>query len=413
MNLLKSIQSHPVLLGAAGIVAAVAAFAGATYAWGPSRTTYTMEQPADHVVFDSITNNPNYGDEREFVTIQDVTAGNQLTNTANLVPGHEYKVQIYIHNNAASNLNASGVGIAHDTTVRAALPATVNGSETVDGFIMASNASPAEVYDTAALKSTSAVDLEFVSGSAMLHTNMQQTKLSDGVITTGVKVGDSDLSGDWHGCLEYAGAVTFNFKVKQPAASSFTMSKQVRAHSTTTGGWADSYAAQPGETVDYIIRYQNTGTITQENVVVKDALPTGVSYIAGSTVLANSNYPSGKTINDDVVTTGVNIGTYAPGANAWVRFSAKVASNDNLAACGANTLTNTARVTTGAGTQTDTAVVTVNKTCATPTTPTTPTTPAQTAELPHTGVVMDVLGVSGLGAISYAGYAYVISRRGL
>lgn len=365
MNLIKSIQTHPAMHGVAGVVVAVAAFAGTMFAWGPDRPTYTMERPADHVTFNSITNNPNYGDEREFVTIKDVTTGGGLTNSADLVPGHEYQVQVYVHNNAASNLNAGGTGIAHDTTVRAALPASVNGSETVDGFVVASNAAPKEVYDTAALKSAGNVDLEYVNGSAMLRTNFQQTKLSDSVITTGVKVGDKDLSGDWRGCLEYAGAVTFNFKVKQPAANaSFAMSKQVRKHSTTTGGWVESYAAQPGETVDYLINFKNDGQTTLSNVVVKDALPAGMTYVAGSTILANGNYPTGKTINDEVVTgTGINIGTYAPGLTAWVRFSATVAANDSLAACGVNTLKNVATVETDFGTKTDDAVVTVTKTC--------------------------------------------------
>lgn len=451
MNLLKSIQTHPALHGAAGVTVAFLAFAGATFAWGPDRTTYTMEQPANHVVFNSITNNPNYGDEREFVTIKDVTTGTQLTNTATLLPGHEYKVQVYIHNNAATNLNESGIGIAHGTTVRAALPASVNGSETVDGFVTASNATPKEIYDTAALKSTGNVDLEFVNGSAMLHTNNQHTALSDSIITTGVKVGDKNLSGDWRGCLEYAGAVTFNFKVKQPAASDFTMDKQVRTHSSTTGGWVESLAAQPGDVVDYIIRYKNTGTITQENVVVKDTLPAGVTYVAGSTVLANSNNPTGKAINDEVVTNGINIGTYTAGSNAWVRFSAKVADNASLKTCGANTLKNTATVKTGFGNKSDTATVTVNKTCEAgkdvtvceissktvitisgeqqkahpelyeskdsktckPAAPVKPETPAKTQELPHTGFALSALSLAGVGALSYAGYMYISSRRGL
>ena len=335
----------------------------ASFAWGPERPTYTMAHPADHVTFNSITDNPNYGDEREFVTIQDVTAGTKLKSTATLTPGHEYMVQVYVHNNAASNLNASGVGIAKDVMVRAALPASVNGSDTVDGFVAASNAKPKNVYDSATLKSQGKVDLQFVSGSAMLHTNRQQTKLSDKVITTGVKVGDKDLSGSWRGCLDFAGAVTFNIKVKEQPKASFEMTKQVRKHSTTSGGWLESYAAKPGEVVDFVITYKNTGAVTQENVVVKDALPAGLSYVAGSSVLANGSNPNGKPVSDNITKDGINIGTYAPAASAWVRFSAKVADNNALTICGATSIHNVASVTTGAGTKTDGADVTVNKTC--------------------------------------------------
>src|SRR5687768_17211594 len=56
------------------------------FAWGPDRPTYTMENPAPHVTFNSMTNNPNYGDEREFVTVKDLTTGQALSGSTNLVP---------------------------------------------------------------------------------------------------------------------------------------------------------------------------------------------------------------------------------------------------------------------------------------------------------------------------------------
>lgn len=39
--------------------------------WGPKRPTYTNEHPADHPVFNSITNNAAVGDERDFVRIEE------------------------------------------------------------------------------------------------------------------------------------------------------------------------------------------------------------------------------------------------------------------------------------------------------------------------------------------------------
>lgn len=363
-NLLTKLRYVPTRFGMVAAVLLASASVAVTFAWGPARDTYTMAQPADHVVFNSITDNPNYGDEREFVIVRDLTTGGSYGDTTNLVPGHEYQVQVYVHNNAHSDLNASGVGVAKDTTVRVVVPASVTGSDTVDGFVKASNAAPTEVWDTAELKSTNKVDLEYVSGSAHLSTNSQQVNLPDSILSTGVKIGDKDMSGDWRGCLEYAGAVTFKFRVKQAPVNAFTMDKQVRKHSTTTGGWVEKYAAQPGEVVDYIVRYKNTGAMTQQNVVVKDTLPAGMTYVAGSTVVANSNYPSGLAVADGVTTTGINIGAYTPNANAWVRFSAKVAANDALITCGPNTLRNVATVETGAGNKSDNADVTVTKTCA-------------------------------------------------
>ena len=364
-SLLTKLRYVPSRFGVVAALLLATVATAATFAWGPARDTYTMARPADHVTFNSITDNPNYGDEREFVIIRDLTTGGSYGDAANLVPGHEYQVQVYVHNNAHPDLNASGKGLAKDTNVRVVVPASVTGSDTVDGFVKASNAKPLEVWDTAELKSANKVDLEYVSGSAHLSTNFQQVKLPDTILTTGVKVGDKDLSGNWRGCLEFAGAVSFKFRVKETPKNEFTMNKQVRKHSTTAGGWVESYAAKPGEVVDYIVNYKNTGTMTQENVVVKDTLPAGMTYVAGSTMVANGTYPNGRTVADGVTTTGINIGAYAPGASAWVRFSAKVADNDKLEKCGPNTLKNVASVTTGAGTKSDDAIVTVEKKCET------------------------------------------------
>lgn len=340
-----------------------------TLAWGPERATFAWPAAANYVTFNSMTGTPDYGNETEFTTIKDITAGDaNYTYQKQLVPGHEYEVQVYIHNNAHESLNASGVGVAKDTTLKVGLPATVEGSETVDATITASNAKPTSVWDSAGLTSNGKVYLQYQSNSATLTTwkgsdpknGRLFQKLGDNLITDGVTVGNDALDGNWKGCLGSAGFVTFRFKAH---AADFTMDKQVRKHSTTAGGWGETYTAQPGEKVDFIVRYNNTGNVTQENVVVKDALPAGLTYVAGSTILANGSHPSGTPAADGVTTTGLNIGTYAPNATAWVRFSAKTAESKDLA-CGLNTMKNIATVVTAGGSKTDDATVTVTKDCA-------------------------------------------------
>lgn len=366
---LRAVRQQPKRLIGLAIVSAAIIVPAVAFAWGPDRPTYTMAHPADHVTFDSITDNPNYGDERQFMTVQDLTTGQTLTHQTTLVAGHEYQFQIYIHNDAASNLNASGVGIAKNVTVRAALPASVNGSDTADAFVDASNASPLEIYASASLTSNSAVGLQYENGSAMLHTNTQQVALSDSLITTGVKVGSPDIAANtWDGCLNYAGAVTFKVKAITPQQPNFTITKLVSKHGANQ--WASNYSAQPGETVDYAIEYKNTGNIVQNNVVLKDTLPAGETYVAGSSILGNSNTPSGQKIGDGITGGGVNIGAYAPGANGWIIFSAQVAPNDQLPTCGPNDLHNIATAETDNGSKQGSADVSVTKTCTTPTPPT-------------------------------------------
>ena len=43
-------------------------------AWGPERATFTMENPASYPTFNSITDNPTIGDERDFVRVGEINA---------------------------------------------------------------------------------------------------------------------------------------------------------------------------------------------------------------------------------------------------------------------------------------------------------------------------------------------------
>lgn len=57
-------------LALAIVAGAVLGVSAAVSAWGPDRPTYTVNNPADHVTFNSITDNPNYGDERAFFDVK-------------------------------------------------------------------------------------------------------------------------------------------------------------------------------------------------------------------------------------------------------------------------------------------------------------------------------------------------------
>ena len=108
---------------AVAAVAAVATSAMVISAFGPDdRQTYTMENPADKVTFNSITNNPTLigatdtaacegnvaCDERYFVSASEYTGDaskNSWGDTTTVEDGKEYVVRMYVHNDAASNLN--------------------------------------------------------------------------------------------------------------------------------------------------------------------------------------------------------------------------------------------------------------------------------------------------------------------
>lgn len=341
-------------------------------AWGPERPTFTIQNPIPtYVVFNSITNNPNIGDERNFVGIRESGTTGKWSDKVTVQEGKEYTVRMYVHNNAADNLNL----VAENVTAKFDLPAETGKQVRVTGFLSASNIGAnnkgdkgaySQIWDHADFVSDSNFNVALVPGSIKYQNNSfgaNGVSLSDSLLTsTGVKLGYNSLNGQIPGCFQYAGYVTFRVKPQIQKTLDFTLSKKVSKHGENK--WVDSYNANPGEVVDFMLVYKNTGTAQNDDVTFRDTLPTGLNFVNDSAKWSNSikqNVPI--TGNKLVNGTGVNAGSYAPGANAYIIFSAKVADNDKLPTCGANKLLNKAKVTTGGYSIEDDATVTVNKEC--------------------------------------------------
>jgi uncharacterized repeat protein (TIGR01451 family) len=378
-----------------GVILAVA-IPVKVFAYGPERPTFTMASPANYVTFDSITDNNHYGDERNFFRIRDVAAGTPFIDEANLVAGKEYEVKIFYHNNAKTSLNAGGTGIAHDAYARAEMPAVVKaGGAAVkaNAYVGASNANPTTVYDYIDLKNSTGTDMSIrhVDGSAHIYSNgpVNGKVIDENALfgSSGAKLGYDALNGTLPGCDTYSGYILFRFKAVQP---SFTFKKDVRLSATKE--WKDSVTAAPGAKVDYLLSYKNTGTTEQRDVVLKDVLPKGLTYVQGSSKLTNTLNPNGLKAGDGIGGGGIDIGHYGPGATAFLVFSATVSE----ATC--DTLTNTASVETTNGNLQDTAQVLI---------------PGTACTLPTTGPVEVVAGFVGVGAITLGVVYYFKSRRDL
>lgn len=400
-NITSILKNTPKRAFATFAILATAVVVPATvFAWGPSRDTFTTANPADHITFNSITDNPAHGDERNFAQVKESTASNSTyVDSIEVAAGKTYTVFVYYHNNAAANLNL----VAKDSYVKVALPAVVtkgnDGTKAV-AYVGASNASPKEVWDdvTFVNKTNGDMALRYIDGSAKIHNfgSTDGAKLSDNIITSGATIGYNSLNGDIPGCNEYAGYVTFDVTADQP---NFTVDKQVRKSGSTTWTGLDSVSVVTGDSVDYLITYKNNGTTTQNDVVVKDVLPTGVEFTNGTTYIVNDANKSGLKISDNIVSTsGINIGNYAPGAAAYVKFSAKITAKTESLACGVNTIVNTARVETNNGSKSDTANVTMTKACS-------------TAQLPVTGIGEDIAAIFGIGSLATSAAYYISSRR--
>lgn len=365
-KLFAALKRAPKRTGLVAVAAAAVIVPASLYAWGPDRPTYTLENPADHVTFNSITNNAKHGDERNFVQIREAGTGT-YGEEVQVTPGKEYEVYVFYHNNASTTLNDEAhnyAGVAKNAQMRVQMPDHIKAGEKarVTGFVSADNAQPKSVWDEAYAASSSDVALRYVQDSAKI-TNLGATNgatLSNDLLKGGVPLGFDSLNGDLPGCNHYSGYVIFRFKAVQP---DFEITKQVSP--AGQNNFNKNITVNADDTVDYKIKYQNTGSVQQDNVTIKDTLPAGVDYIPGTTKISNSETSNQwADVKEETVTTdGINIGSYAPEAAAYVKFSAKITDNDKLPVCGINTLTNKAEAITENGTKEDTADVTVNKDC--------------------------------------------------
>ena len=365
-KLINFIKNHSVISGS--ILAAVIAPV-AVMAWGPARPSFTIEKPADYITFNSITNNPVIGgDEKDFVGIREVGSNANWTNNMKVQNGKEYYVRIYVHNNAASNLNL----VAENVVAKLNVPTTTAKTATVQGQVSASNAKPNTVWDEATFSSDNDFNLAYVAGSALFENNgMGTTKLPDSIVNnTGAKLGYDKLDGKIPGCFQYAGYVTVKVKaqVSQPQdKTNIDLAKTVRNKTNGEKSWTETVSAKGGDTVQFQIHAKNTGSAGIQNLVIRDILPKGLNYVAGSTKLYNTSNPKGLKVSDNIIqNSGINIGTYQANGDAYVRFDATVAAEKDLPVCGDNVLTNIAQASDQKIVKNDTASVRITKKCDTP-----------------------------------------------
>jgi uncharacterized repeat protein (TIGR01451 family)/LPXTG-motif cell wall-anchored protein len=349
------------------VLAAGAVSTAVVSAWGDNaggRATYTVKQINDGVLGDKIVFNAikddtlpkgNIKDERNFVAARDASTGNHgvdnvwQNNEITVEEGKTYIVRLYAHNNNPKGKDA----VAKDVAVNFSLGTVVSKEQRVDGYINSSNATPSKYWDDVVFKSADGRKfyLDYVEGSALLENNYvgkkPGVKLSDNVVTGGVKIGSDSLNGEVPGCYDFANYITIEVK---PVFENTSIEKKVRK--LTDEKFSEEVNAEVGETVEFQIHYKNLNASEVKDVVIRDSLPKNMELVKGSTKLYNTNYPKGATVNNDsIVTDGINIGDYKVNGSAYVRFQATV--KDNSLGCGTNRLTNWAKADALVGTSTN------------------------------------------------------------
>lgn len=377
----------------------------ATEAWGPKdRPTFTWAEPAEYVTFNSITDNPKIGDERNFVRIRKV-GDEKFVDKVNLEVGKEYEVEIWYHNNAKSKLNKkenNGVGIAENVRLRVEQPEkiTAGHSGVIKGIISSTNAKPGEVWDTAYAYSDTTVLTRYVANSATIHSlgNINGEILSSEAMfgENGAKLGYwNDLWGTLPGCNEYSGYVTYRFVVDQ---AGFKISKT--AAKEGTDDYAEEITVKPGDTIDFKVEYKNTGTINQLQIKAYDAMPNGLTYVNGTSYFRANFNTEGNFISDNLFNGGANLGDFKPGDSMTLTYKVEVQDDKTIFPCGDTVVHNNASIATANGTGFDKVAVTVHREC-------------EPEELPKTGATEIVLALVVITSIGTGIAYYAASNKQL
>lgn len=336
----KNKFSHRVFMVLATILATITLASANAGAWGPSRPTYTNESPADYATFNSITNNAAVGDERNFVRIREAGTEDTFADEIEIIPGHEYEVYIYYHNNAATDTNASGFGVATNTRVASAYPTVVNSNDRgmVSGIITWSYVTPenpndpqeGKVWDEAYVTTkTDGVALKYKTGTAIIHNSGSTNGSvlpSDLFTNEGTPIGFNKLTGTLPGCAEYSGHITYTLVAEKPGSE---LSKQV---SVDGENWFDKVTVKPGDYVTYKVIFKNTGNTNFTNLILTDTHPEEIKLKSGSTTVYNYDHPDGYAIDDIIDISGHNTGDIFAGGITQVIYQMQVINDSS--SCG-------------------------------------------------------------------------------
>lgn len=333
--------------------------------------------------------------------VANVTRGD--TSYAETVPAmvdDVVKVEVWFHN---AELEGSGK-VAHNVVAKVVLPTAKSQSHGVIGQI--SSTESGTVSDGTTVTTQIPTNLEYIPGSAIFRTNVgtnaapnwQNQAVADSVVTTGANLGDLKP------CWNFQSTLTILARVKAPALS---VTKEVRKVGETA--WGTQNIAKPGDELEYLITVKNMGNVVLHNIAVGDNLAPHMTYVKGSTMLKNGSNPSGiKITSDNVISGGIDIGNYNPGAVGYVWFRVKLGNDFKT---GTTKLTNVAVAKADeVGPLYNTAITNVTVGPVTASAPA-PVTPAQAQPLAKTGAAENAAAVASLLAV--LGTAYWRSRKAL
>lgn len=185
--------------------------------WGPVRPMYSTASPPAYATLASVKDNPLVGDERSFFAVKDAVNDEAGGWMKEITParGHTYLLRIYVRNNAAGDITASGVS----TMVN--LPTCTGTKIGISAFLTSLDVFPEKVWDGVYFASNEPFNLAYVEGSGKVYSNSKNSPIifpSNSFLTSrGQKLGFDLLDGNLG--AGYGQSLYVTFEVRPQFAS--------------------------------------------------------------------------------------------------------------------------------------------------------------------------------------------------
>jgi hypothetical protein len=169
-------------------------------------------------VFNSYTNTPKYGDERDFLSAKPVRdRSGPFENYVAVTPGEEELLRIYYDNDGDPRAEpVAGASTARNTRVTVLLPHTRAEKLNVAANITSSNADPRTVGDTVTFYSSKPFNIVYVPYTARLKNRAHPSELPlpNDLLGGGALIGYQTMDGTITGCFCESGLITLRILIE-------------------------------------------------------------------------------------------------------------------------------------------------------------------------------------------------------
>lgn len=298
--------------------------------WGPARRGYYFDDIIDHTVFNSVIDNPIYGDERHFLEIKRLSGMSLQTEDhfIEVQPGNTYIVRITYCNDAAESLNSTNAYdvIAFKVKISVDLPYLLEKGkpEILQANISCERAEHLKVWDQIALYCPSDAIIDFESATAKIY---NYGKLSGKVLGTqlfgeGIYIGVHKFNGIIPGGMQYSGSIEFQFTVKP--INTVILRRTV---SVDSKNYTDRISVLPGDILTFRIYMKNEHYDDIIDVTFRDELPEGLTLIPDTTIIYAVPNVQGRKLSDRIAKNGINTGLFGAGITGVIQYKAQVSKD--------------------------------------------------------------------------------------